>query len=379
MFGYSVPTAYRLLRALEAENFLVFDRTSRAYSPGPEILGLAGVMLHRDALVSQTQTSLIRLRALTGETVAVYWRLGNKCTCTQEMPSPQPSRIEAGIGVDYPLTRGAEGKALLLDLSDDEVRALLAEPDVPEPIGGVEALLTELAASRKRGYTVSIGETIEGAVSIAAPIPWMQQGLAVYSVTGPESRLGPQAREMAARTLVAEMARLRAILRAHRPRTAQPRHGSGHRRRRGGRRRSARGLRRSTRALRPHGPGDPRAVHATRGRRKPCPWRGLLHQPERGAIPEWDNTFNPTSWDKWLEYDAQASASQLKQPLLVIHSEAAASPQSVHEFVAKVSGQVEQVWLDNVTQFDFYDQPGPVETAANAAARHFAVTRSGLG
>ncbi|MFC0111900.1 hypothetical protein [Kibdelosporangium aridum] len=38
-------------------------------------------------------------------------------------------------------------------------------------------------------------------------------------------------------------------------------------------------------------------------------------------IPEWDNTFNPTSWDKWLEYDAQASASQLKQPLLVIHSE----------------------------------------------------------
>ncbi|MEV6236603.1 alpha/beta hydrolase [Lentzea sp. NPDC051838] len=93
--------------------------------------------------------------------------------------------------------------------------------------------------------------------------------------------------------------------------------------------------------------------------------------PERGAVPEWDNTFNPTSWDKWLEYDAQASASLLDLPVLVMHSDAGASPESVREFVAKASGRIEQVWLDNVTQFDFYDQPEPVKTATDAAARHF--------
>lgn len=217
MFGYSLPTAYRLLRALEAEHFLVFDRGSRAYSPGPEILRLAGVMLHRDALVAQTQTSLIRLRALTGETVAVYWRLGNKCTCTQEMPSPHPHRIEAGIGVDFPLTRGAAGKALLLDLDDAGLRAVLAEPDVPEPVGGVGALRAELRLGRERGYTLSVGETLDGAVTIAAPIPWVQPGLAVYAVSAPESRFGPQARDAAARTLVEEMDRLRSILRKQNP------------------------------------------------------------------------------------------------------------------------------------------------------------------
>jgi fermentation-respiration switch protein FrsA (DUF1100 family) len=93
--------------------------------------------------------------------------------------------------------------------------------------------------------------------------------------------------------------------------------------------------------------------------------------PERGAIPEWDNTFNPASWLKWLDYDAQASAATLSVPLLVMHSDAAASPRSVREYVAQVPGDVEQVWLDDVTQFDFYDRPDLVADAANAAARHF--------
>jgi DNA-binding IclR family transcriptional regulator len=217
LFGYSPPTAYRLLRALEAEQFLVFDQRSRAYSPGPEILRLAGVMLHRDELVSHTQSVLIRLRALTGETVAVHWRLGNKCTCTQEMPGPRPTRVETGIGADLPLTRGAPGKALMLGLDDREIRRLLAEPDVPEPDGGVDGLLADLAISRERGYTLSAGETAEGAVSIAAPIPWFEQGLAVYSVTAPESRFTPRAAEAAARTLVEEMDRLQSILRKQDP------------------------------------------------------------------------------------------------------------------------------------------------------------------
>ncbi|MFJ1767623.1 alpha/beta hydrolase [Amycolatopsis sp. NPDC088138] len=98
--------------------------------------------------------------------------------------------------------------------------------------------------------------------------------------------------------------------------------------------------------------------------------------PARGAIPQWDNTFNPASWDQWLDFDAQASASRLTAPLLVVHSDAAASPESVREFVALVPGPVEQIWLDDVAQYDFYDQPGPVKTAADAVARHFAAEPS---
>jgi DNA-binding IclR family transcriptional regulator len=212
-FGYSVPTAYRLLRALEAEQFLVFDRVTRKYTPGPEIVRLSGVMLHRDGVVAQTQSSLVRLRALTGESVAVFWRLGNQRTCVQEMPSPQTVRIEAGVGMDYPLTRGAPGKALLLALDERSVREVLGDPDVASPVRGVDSLLAELELSAKCGYTTSVGETIDGAVSIAAPIAWLHQGLAAISVTGPQSRFGRREREATAHVLLEEMDRLRAALR----------------------------------------------------------------------------------------------------------------------------------------------------------------------
>jgi DNA-binding IclR family transcriptional regulator len=222
MFGYSVPTAYRLLRALEAEQFLVFDRVTRKYSPGPEIFRLSGVMLHRDGIIAQTQSSLARLRALTGETVAVFWRLGNQRTCVQEMASPHPDRIEAGMGVDYPLTRGAPGKALLLPLDEATVREILADPDVVPPIDGADGLLAELDRCRERGYTMSAGETIDGALSIAAPIAWLH-GLAAYSVTAPASRFGPREREAAAQTLLEEMDWLRSALADDRRRGLRPR------------------------------------------------------------------------------------------------------------------------------------------------------------
>jgi DNA-binding IclR family transcriptional regulator len=212
-FGYSVPTAYRLLRALEAEQFLVFDRVTRSYRPGPEIIRLSGVMLHHDDVVAQTQSSLVRLRALTGETVALYWRLGNQRTCVKEMVSPRPVRIEAGVGVDYPLTRGAAGKALLLALDEASVREILGDPDVAPPISDVNSLLAELEVSGERGYTISVGETIDGAVSIAAPIAWLDQGLAAFSITAPESRFGPRERQTTAQTLLEEMDRLRSTLR----------------------------------------------------------------------------------------------------------------------------------------------------------------------
>ena len=211
-FGYSVPTAYRLLRALEAEQFLVFDRVTRKYSPGPEILRLAGVMLHRDDVVAQTQSTQLRLRALTGETVGLFWRLGNQRTCVRELLSPHSTRIEAGVGVDYPLTRGAAGKALLLALDERSVREIVGDPAVPSPARGVDHLLAELEVSRERGYTTSAGETVDGAVSIAAPLAWLHQGLAAFSVTAPAARSGPRERAATANLLLEEMDRLRTAL-----------------------------------------------------------------------------------------------------------------------------------------------------------------------
>ena len=94
----------------------------------------------------------------------------------------------------------------------------------------------------------------------------------------------------------------------------------------------------------------------------------------RGMIPEWDNTFNMASWSTWLQFDVHSLAPKLSQPLVVVHSDAAVNPDSVREFVAKVSAPVEELWLDGVTQFDFYDQPAPMAKASDAVSAHFART-----
>ena len=58
-------------------------------------------------------------------------------------------------------------------------------------------------------------------------------------------------------------------------------------------------------------------------------------------------------------------------PITIGLIDTAVNPDSVREFVAKVPHRVEQIWLPDVTQFDFYDQAGPMTTAVDAATTHF--------
>ena len=95
---------------------------------------------------------------------------------------------------------------------------------------------------------------------------------------------------------------------------------------------------------------------------------------DRGAIPEYINEFNLASWSGWLTYDAIATADNLDKPVMIIHSEAAAIPQGAKEFYNRLSEEKEQLWLENTTQFDFYDSPEAVTTASDAVAQHFAQT-----
>jgi uncharacterized protein len=92
---------------------------------------------------------------------------------------------------------------------------------------------------------------------------------------------------------------------------------------------------------------------------------------DRGLIPQWDNKFNVASWEGWLTLDAMPTAPRIKQPLLMIHSEAAAIPQGARQFYSAVQAPKQHLWLDGVNQFDFYDRASPVKQSADAVAAHF--------
>ncbi|MDJ0626791.1 MAG: dienelactone hydrolase family protein [Rhodobacter sp.] len=102
------------------------------------------------------------------------------------------------------------------------------------------------------------------------------------------------------------------------------------------------------------------------------PIGGYYYEADRGAIPEYDNRWNNAGWEGWLTYHPADNAQRLDKPLAIVHSEAAAIPQGVRSFLDGFAGDATLEWLEDVTQFDFYDNPEDVTRAADTMADHFA-------
>ncbi|MBC7002998.1 alpha/beta hydrolase [Photobacterium sp. BZF1] len=92
---------------------------------------------------------------------------------------------------------------------------------------------------------------------------------------------------------------------------------------------------------------------------------------DRGLIPEYDNQFNVASWDGWLNYDAQLSAAKQDKPIMMVASEAMALPAGAHQYLGKAGANVQATWLEDISQFDFYDQPEAVSQAVDIVVKHF--------
>lgn len=101
------------------------------------------------------------------------------------------------------------------------------------------------------------------------------------------------------------------------------------------------------------------------------PIGGYYYEADRGAIPEYDDKWNNAGWEGWLTYYPADNPQRLDKPLAVVHSESAAIPQGVQTFLAGFAGEATAQWLEDVTQFDFYDNPEDVTRAADTVVEHF--------
>lgn len=101
------------------------------------------------------------------------------------------------------------------------------------------------------------------------------------------------------------------------------------------------------------------------------PIGGYYYEADRGAIPEYDDKWNNAGWEGWLTYHPADNPQRLDKPLAIVHSESAAIPQGVKSFLNGFAGTATTQWLEDVTQFDFYDNPEDVSRAADTMADHF--------
>lgn len=92
---------------------------------------------------------------------------------------------------------------------------------------------------------------------------------------------------------------------------------------------------------------------------------------ERGAVPNYTNSFAMMSREHTLVWDAMSAAPEIDVPTLMIHSEKALAPALARKFFQALGGPKQEIWVASIGQIDFYDRPERIDPAADALADHF--------
>ncbi len=92
--------------------------------------------------------------------------------------------------------------------------------------------------------------------------------------------------------------------------------------------------------------------------------------PKRGAVRHWGARFAVMAWTEWLQFDPISIAGKLTVPTRIITGDGTATPEGAKEFAARMRAPHDLVSLPG-TQYDFYDNPRTVSSAAAAAIDHF--------
>ncbi|WP_433622221.1 IclR family transcriptional regulator [Nocardia sp. CA-120079] len=184
-----LPTIHRIIRTLVNRGY-VRQLPNRRYTLGPRLIRLGDSATQ--LIGTWSQQHLSRLVERTGETANMAVLDGNMAVYVAQVPSAHSVRMFTEVGKRvYPHCTGV-GKALLVQLSNDTVRALLARTGMPayteNSITDPETLLADLEQSRTRGFAIDEGEQEVGVCCFSVPVPNAPSPTAI-SISGPAARL----------------------------------------------------------------------------------------------------------------------------------------------------------------------------------------------
>jgi DNA-binding IclR family transcriptional regulator len=191
--NYSNSTVHRLLQNLKKLNWAVQDENNHQYYLGSLVTQLSSnqIAAHR-YLIMQSLREMIRLSNTTEETVNLGIMLQLHYTLLHEIASQHDLRITEESKRLGPLYIGATAKVLLSQLPDAELKTTLARINfnhvTETTVTDKELLMSQLIECRQKGYCITYGERIPGAVCISAPIK-NYFCPASLSIVGPENRL----------------------------------------------------------------------------------------------------------------------------------------------------------------------------------------------
>lgn len=182
------PTVHRLLQTLVELGYMR-QLPDRRYALGFRFVPL-GAAAHQ-LVGARAEPVLAHLVRELGETANLAIMAGDRAVYVAQSPSSHSVRMFTEIGRCVDLHSTGVGKALLAQLTDDDVEAIVRRTGLashtPHTIVSTDHLHAVLVETRERGYALDREEQETGVCCVAAAVPTLL-GTAV-SVSGPLARM----------------------------------------------------------------------------------------------------------------------------------------------------------------------------------------------
>jgi IclR family acetate operon transcriptional repressor len=190
--GLPLPTIHRLIRTL-VDGGYVRQLPTRRYTLGPRLIHLGESA--RGRLTGWARPWLTQLVEQLGETANFGTLDGDRATYIAQVPSRHSMRMFTEVGRRVHLHCTGVGKALLAQLDDKDIDALVRHVGLPAQtaysITDPAVLLAEIRKIREQGFAMDDGEQEIGVRCVAVPVPGIPTGFAI-SVSGPTARMNDE-------------------------------------------------------------------------------------------------------------------------------------------------------------------------------------------
>jgi IclR family transcriptional regulator, acetate operon repressor len=203
-------SAFRLANTLKRRGFLTYPSRRKEYILGPSIWRLARPYDWGSTLANVSREHLKKLASAVGETAHLAVREGKRALFIDHATVNQTISVSGQTGELVPLYCTAHGKALLADMSQEDLASLFNNDSLHRYTPGTVTSVDDLAAVctriKAQGFATDNAEFLEGIRCVAAPIR-DEEGVIVGSIgisapltRFPEKRysvVGKQVREIA--------------------------------------------------------------------------------------------------------------------------------------------------------------------------------------
>ncbi|WP_370948676.1 IclR family transcriptional regulator [Amycolatopsis sp. cg5] len=186
--GFPRSSLHGLLKTLLEAGWLEADANTARYRLGVRALICGTAYLDRDPVVPFATEALELVREKTGLTAHFARRNGTEVVYLETRESTRSTHLVSRVGRTLPAHATALGKALLAELTHDEINELMPHQLTaltPNTITSLDALHAECAATRERGYASEREEGSLGVRCVAAVIPYRIPGTDAMSCSMP--------------------------------------------------------------------------------------------------------------------------------------------------------------------------------------------------